>query len=121
MAGTRKFGGTGIGLALAKELVELHGGEIWAKSEADRGATFFVRLVKGRDHIGADVIDRRGPRVERYDGQRARDRGLAEWQVNALDRFRLIDIGDRATRGRPRPRRGPALHRARRQRHPTCA
>jgi signal transduction histidine kinase len=99
MAGTRKFGGTGIGLALAKELVELHGGEIWAKSEANRGATFFVRLVKGRDHIGADVVDRRGPRVERYDGQRASDRGLAEWQVNALDRFRLIDI-DEATEQR---------------------
>jgi signal transduction histidine kinase len=99
MAGTRKFGGTGIGLALAKELVELHGGKIWAKSEANRGATFFVRLVKGRDHISADVLDRRGPRVERYDGQRASDRGLAEWQVNALERFRLIDI-DEATEQR---------------------
>ncbi len=99
MAGTRKFGGTGIGLALAKELVELHGGKIWAKSEANHGATFFVRLVKGRDHISADVLDRRGPRVERYDGQRASDRGLAEWQVNALERFRLIDI-DEATEQR---------------------
>jgi signal transduction histidine kinase len=99
MAGTRKFGGTGIGLALAKELVELHGGEIWAKSEPDRGATFFVRLVKGRDHISADVLDRRGAHVERYDGLRASDRGLAEWQVNALDRFRLIDI-DEATEQR---------------------
>lgn len=99
MAGTRKYGGTGIGLALAKELIELHGGEIWAKSEPDRGATFFVRLAKGRDHFKADVLDRRGPRVERYDGQRASDRGLAEWQVNALDRFRLIDI-DEATEQR---------------------
>ena len=99
MAGTRKFGGTGIGLALAKELVELHGGEIWAKSVPNQGATFFVRLAKGRDHISADVLDRRGPRVERYDGQRASDRGLAEWQVNALDRFRLIDI-DEATEQR---------------------
>jgi signal transduction histidine kinase len=99
MAGTRKFGGTGIGLALAKELVELHGGEIWAKSVANQGATFFVRLMKGREHLKADVLDRRGPRVERYDGQRASDRGLAEWQVNALDRFRLIDI-DEATEQR---------------------
>ena len=99
MAGTRKFGGTGIGLALAKELVELHGGEIWAKSVPNQGATFFVRLLKGRDHLKADVLDRRGPRVERYDGQRASDRGLAEWQVNALDRFRLIDI-DEATEQR---------------------
>jgi len=99
MAGTRKYGGTGIGLALAKELVELHGGEIWAKSVPNKGATFFVRLAKGREHFNMDVLDRRGPRVERYDGQRASDRGLAEWQVNALDRFRLIDI-DEATEQR---------------------
>ncbi len=44
---TRRYGGLGLGLSIARELVDLHGGRIWAESKGlGEGATFRVLLPK---------------------------------------------------------------------------
>jgi len=50
---TRRYEGTGIGLALARELVELHGGTIDAASTLGAGSTFTVRLPIGSGGVEA--------------------------------------------------------------------
>ncbi len=48
--------GTGIGLALAKELVELHHGTIEARTREGEGSTFIIRLLLGSNHLAPDEI-----------------------------------------------------------------
>jgi len=50
--------GSGIGLALSKELVKLHHGKIWAENESDqKGVAFIVELQCGKEHFGLNEVD----------------------------------------------------------------
>ncbi|MBN3922116.1 response regulator [Nostoc sp. NMS4] len=47
---TRRFGGLGLGLAIARHLIEMHGGTVWAESPGEeQGAIFTVRLPLIKD------------------------------------------------------------------------
>lgn len=43
--------GSGIGLNLSKDIVTLHQGSIWATSAIGKGATFYVKLLLGNEHL----------------------------------------------------------------------
>ncbi|MDB5986457.1 MAG: chemotaxis protein CheY [Nevskia sp.] len=52
----RSFEGSGIGLALVREVVGLHGGTITVASELGRGSTFTVAVPKGAAHLPAESL-----------------------------------------------------------------
>mgnify|MGYP000790785501 CR=1 FL=1 len=51
------YQGTGIGLALSKEIVNLHHGIIRAESPEGQGAVFIVELLLGKDHYRPSEVD----------------------------------------------------------------
>lgn len=53
---SRSQEGTGIGLALVKELVELHGGSVGVESVLGQGSTFTVIIPLGKNHLPAERI-----------------------------------------------------------------
>jgi signal transduction histidine kinase/ActR/RegA family two-component response regulator len=101
---TRSFGGLGLGLSIVKQLVELHGGSVRAKSPGEgQGATFIVSLPlapvrngEAREHpttnratyIDCEQFDLRGLRVlvvdDEADSRALLDRVLGQCHIDVL-------------------------------------
>jgi signal transduction histidine kinase len=96
MADRRAHGGAGIGLALARELVALHGGTISAQSDGHSGARFTVVLPRGRGHFRPEALSASSGDTHE---PRPGDAGM-DWavQLAARSEFRLLDIEEATER-----------------------
>ena len=93
----REFGGLGLGLAISKQLMDLHGGSIQAKSMGEgQGATFVVSLplvILGKESRGADRIHPTAAELSdplplpRLDGLRTL---IVDDEVDALELIRRV-------------------------------
>jgi len=91
-SGIRRFGGTGIGLALVKETVELHGGQISVSSTLGQGSCFRVTLPKGTRHIREELRERRSEDIPVWRERRA----LSEDPVSLLRPKLAVENGRQA-------------------------
>jgi PAS domain S-box-containing protein len=82
---TRSYSGLGLGLAVAKHLVELHGGSITAQSAGEgQGATFIVKLPLTIAEVAADAMPRVHPTAAPI------DRAMPEIRLGGL-RILVVD------------------------------
>ena len=87
---TRKYGGLGLGLAVAHHIIELHGGSISASSPGrDQGATFRIRLplalTSRPPQLGSRRLESEAPQTEARKGSEERQR---------LDGVRILLVED---------------------------
>ncbi|BAX78948.1 hybrid sensor histidine kinase/response regulator [Labilibaculum antarcticum] len=95
----QSYGGTGIGLALCKGLVDLHKGTIEVTSEKNKGTSFSVKLHKGKSWMKIDTLDIVSPQTEQVHFEDEKEESLvklalAEDVVIKKNHYKILLVED---------------------------
>jgi PAS domain S-box-containing protein len=90
----RSIEGSGIGLALVQELVNLHSGSITVESETGKGSAFTVSLPFGRRHVPAQCAGEQGRAARTGIRAAAYVQEAASWIGDVADAPALSDLRD---------------------------
>jgi PAS domain S-box-containing protein len=100
---TKRFSGAGIGLGIARHLVEMLGGMIWVKSELGKGSHFYCTIPFAAPGAGQEislesaVMEERAPRSDRYTVLLVEDESinrLTTGRTLAKLGYRVLEAGD---------------------------
>lgn len=108
---TRKYGGTGLGLTITRQLVNMMGGSVWLESEPDKGSQFHFTVVLELRPLSPDVtalersIDLEGIPVlvvdDNLTNRRILEKTLLHWKMrptvvaSAFEALEALDIGQK--------------------------
>lgn len=77
--------GWGLGLAISKEIIDMHQGEISAKSKLGKGSTFTILLKKGKEHFSPENVDTTPSMTENAENYFAKNTSKATETVESLE------------------------------------
>ena len=90
----RGMASSGIGLSFCKEIVDMHGGQIWVDSKKDEGSKFFVRLPVERDRFSDETAQFVEGDLSSQDEDK---RGLSKYKLHAdhsSDALKVLVVED---------------------------
>ena len=118
---TRRYGGSGLGLVITKQIVELMGGNIQVQSKEDIGSTFIVevpmKVVKASDDASVEIEQEEEPAVFSINAHsKARILVAEDEPVNqqVIGKFFFLRFFQSDSRSWITPQIGPATRRVKR-------
>jgi signal transduction histidine kinase/CheY-like chemotaxis protein len=91
----RRYGGSGLGLTISKQFIEMHGGKMWMESQLGVGTTIYFSLPKGNaalplaENPNASLMRAIVP--DDQSGYRVRTRSFQAPLLPASDRYVIVD------------------------------